>query len=536
MRLMIALAVLLTVFETTAAMLDIALAPVSHDPSGFKIYIDDTLCATGQPPWRVDVGNLTAGLHKMTVQSVTFPDMEDSATITIVKVDIAQAATNILWTTPSMALGLSDDSYPGGSVDWSVSPSGLPFTSSGGTSITCFPSNGVPGQYTVKALSIPPVLYQDICTVNVLKVMSLEAGCDKFGATGSFSNNPVVFEGGKTDFGQPDREPPICYESEAKALLVFFKYIKNADDEPGAFDIDLTASIVPTSVSDSALNITWSKREGPSASGSFNETAARSVKFQNPTQAGLYKFRMNMQPTPVQSADSEAWVLLPKAGGEIHDWVISEVPSLVTNALGWKDAVRAVALSNGLNVAQFQETAWKAIATADFDYQGVVGSPTRRYSFTDADRPDGHSNKGDGDWNEPSYATLSGIVVHRCKINNMMYAVWGRTLGYSTQALKAGAIWNAAARNLWDDSTSQNAVTLGGDLYDAYIIGGSLSTVLTKSAAKNLQTPDNTSGLNDVNLWPDTTLVTSGFWLPTMPTDYDSLKDGADAIPRGRLF
>ena len=121
-------------------------------------------------------------------------------------------------------------------------------------------------------------------------------------------------------------------------------------------------------------------------------------------------------------------------------------------------------------------------------------------------------------------------------MNNAMYAVWGRELGYTEFELKGGAFWNAMGRGLWDDSTSQNAVELGSDLYDAHSSGGSLSAILTKTRAKDIQSPDSPSGLNDVNLWPDTTPVSSGFLLPTMPTDYDSLDEGENEMPRGRLF
>ena len=62
-----------------------------------------------------------------------------------------------------------------------------------------------------------------------------------------------------------------------------------------------------------------------------------------------------------------------------------------------------------------------------------------------------------------------------------------------------------------------------------------LSSVITKTRAKSIQSPDTPSGLNDVNLWPDTTPA-SGFWLPTMPTDYDSLDEGENEMQRGRLF
>lgn len=408
-----------------------------------------------------------------------------------------------------------------------------------------------PGEYWVSALH-PQSGARDRVKITILKVESVEAYCDKFGASGSFGVNPEIFPGGEWDFGQPDQPPPYWWlpgtyaNPSSQVLKVFFKYIKDANDEPAPFDIDLKANILPNDLSDEVLNITWYNWAGPSSSGAFDKTDEREVKFQNPTKGGLYKFRMEMELQPNHVMVSDAWVLLPEAGGEIADWIVTEVPSLVTRAADWETAVRAVAVANGLNEDEFLETAWIAIATYDFDYQGIVGPPTKRYSFRDADRPVGHlpdpsipgmvGEKGNGDWDEPSYATLRGIVVHRAKVNNAMYAVWGRELGYTTAGLRAGAFWNAAGRGLWDDSTSQNAVTLGGDLYDTHTGGGSLSAVLTKTRAKAIQSPDTPTGLNDVNLWPDPTPVPSGFVLPTMPRDYDSLIVGTNETVRGRLF
>jgi len=63
-----------------------------------------------------------------------------------------------------------------------------------------------------------------------------------------------------------------------------------------------------------------------------------------------------------------------------------------------------------------------------------------------------------------------------------------------------------------------------------------MDVVLTKAAAKGIQSIDSPTGLNDVNLWPDNTPVSTGFILYQMPTDYDSLKDGISTSPRGRFF
>jgi hypothetical protein len=388
----------------------------------------------------------------------------------------------------------------------------------------------------------------DLVDVTVISIDSIEAYCEEFGSSGSFGSNPEIFPGGKLEFGQPDQPPPYWWlpgtysAPSSQAFKVFFKYIKDSNDEPAPFDIDLTANVLPDSMSDEDLSITWSKLDGPSYSGSFDKTDEREVKFQNPTEGGLYEFAMQTELQSHGVMASGVWVLLPRAGGEVANWVVTEVPSVVSRAAAWETAVRGVAVAQGLDEDEFLETAWIAIASWDFDYQGIVGEPTKRYSFTDADRPDGHTpdpnisgmrgEKGNGDWDEPSYATLMVIVIHRSKLTDAMYGVWGRELGYSTLMLRAGAFWNAASRGLWDDSTSQNAVDLGGDLYSAHASGGSLSAILTKARAKELQSDT----LNDENLWPDLTPVSAGFVLPTMPRDYDSLIVGEEEGIRGRLF
>ena len=68
--------------------IDVALSDVSYDPAGYTLRLNGTLCATGQPPWQVAVSNLSAGAHTLTVQSRTFPDLVDEATLYIIKVSL----------------------------------------------------------------------------------------------------------------------------------------------------------------------------------------------------------------------------------------------------------------------------------------------------------------------------------------------------------------------------------------------------------------------------------------------------------------
>ena len=380
---------------------------------------------------------------------------------------------------------------------------------------------------------------KEVC---VGRLVGLGASCPQFGPNGSFGNNPEVFEGGETNFWHPDQPPPYWWfpgsytNPASRVLKVFYKYIKNSEGNPGPCSIVLNAVMEPENIPSNAVTYAWTLVDGPANSGFFDATDRKIVRYQNPTQGGLYKFQVEIGLPNGSNLLSGAWVLLPKAGGEIGEWLVNEVPIAVQRAQAWSNAVAAVALDFGENKDAFLLSSWIKVASEYFDYQGIAGTPTPRYSFTDADRPLGHQpdpsipgmagDKGNGDWDEPSYATLKGVVVHRAKINNLLYAVWGKTLGYSEWFLAHGAGVNAISRAMWGDNpSSQNAIELGFDLYDAYIQNGNLDALLTPSRSLGLQTPDDSSGLNDVNLWPDSepALAPQLFWFPLMPTNYSDL-------------
>jgi hypothetical protein len=359
----------------------------------------------------------------------------------------------------------------------------------------------------------------------VNQLVEIEADCNQIPGTGSFGQSIIKFPylASDSDLGAPEAAPPEG--PKGKSLQIFFKYVKDSNDKPIDFDINLKA-IVHSGLENNFSPITWSLTSKSSVAtydtGGLDKNNKFEVKYKNPTTGGLYQFNFRSKFNETSLVN----VLLPIAGGQIDDWLLAEVSRAVARAYDWELTVRQVAMDHGIDSDDFMHTAWKAIATYDFDYQGVAYEtrtpPTARYSYTDADQPD-PNKKGNGDWDEPSYCTLRELVVARAKINNLFYAVWGRELGYSTFALKAGAYYNAIRDAEWDDASSQNSIQLGSDLYDAHYSMGNLALVLTKPAVKLMQTPD---VLNDLNLWPNKNVATSNFLFPEMPTGYDSLKNG----------
>ncbi|MBQ9344436.1 MAG: hypothetical protein IJT88_04390 [Kiritimatiellae bacterium] len=428
---------------------------------------------------------------------------------------------------------LSVSASDGGPFTWSVSgeaatisPGGvLTAVTTGVAVVTASNAGGCTGSKTVKV-------------VELQGIMSL---CPNLPDFGSFGFNPELFEGGKIDFGEPDRNPPYWWlpgtyaNPSSRVHKIFYKYAKTGHPLNAPLDICLDSVLSDYDLPENGPSFHWRLLDGPSDSGAFVETNGLSVRFRNPTKGGLYMFLLEIGVPGGATLSSGAWVLLPKAGGEIGAWLANEVPLAVQRAQAWSNAVAAVAQACGEDEDDFLEMAWIKIASDNFDYQGVAGNPTHRYSFTDADRPAGHQPdpsipgmagaKGNGDWDEPSYATLKGVVVHRSKITDLMYAVWGRELGYGLLALKFGAYRNAISRSMWDDDSSQKAIELGSALYDAHAQNGDLGAVLTPIRSAELQTPDDCSGLNDVNLWPDTVPVSSvnAFSFPAMPTNYSYL-------------
>jgi len=62
--------------------------PRQPRPNGYSLSVDGEEVDRGTPQWYVDASCLTAGVHTLTARSETFPDLEDSAVLSILKIDI----------------------------------------------------------------------------------------------------------------------------------------------------------------------------------------------------------------------------------------------------------------------------------------------------------------------------------------------------------------------------------------------------------------------------------------------------------------
>lgn len=336
--------------------------------------------------------------------------------------------------------------------------------------------------YKIRATSKDNTNFYDEVNLYICKVESIEASCP------IATNSPQFFEGGKTNFGDP------CSATETgQTLIVYYDVAVDANFQVQDFDVTLKANVLPPIVTAGQLSESWEKVEGPD-SGSLNKTDTFEVKYQNPKEGGLYQFVFDLGLGGC--SNSGANVLLPLAGADMTSWLDTEMKTVggwaVANKIAVENAndsaIPGVALVNVFNT-------WCSISGSFFDYvfdpvDAEQKAPCRRFQ----------PYIGSGGYY--GYVTINGVVVHGSKINNMLWALFGRYWGWPELCLKAGAHLNQLARTKRiDGSTSQNAIGLGDNIY-ALIQGNpssSITNVLTPTALRTLQDP---SSLIEEKLWP----------------------------------
>jgi len=321
-------------------------------------------------------------------------------------------------------------------------------------------------------------------------------------------NGPQEFEGHKTDFGDP------CAATDpGQALIIFYDDVVDASYQVQDFDIDLTANVLPASITHDQLSEEWKKATGPN-SGTFDRTDTFSVKYQNPKVGGLYQFEFDLGlGCPVSGAN----ILLPLAGADMSAWLNAEAKAIGA----WADSHRIDTEAANYSPIPFVTMynvyrTWCSLSASFFDYvfdpiDAQQQAPCRR--FQPWIGPGGHYG----------YVTVNGVVVHASKINNMLWGLFGRYWGWSETSLRLGAHLNQLARTLrTDGETSQNAIALGAEIYNLLQSSPSadIRTVLTESNLRKLVDPND---LDEEKLWPSPYPADSGNstfvrpWLPTTP-------------------
>lgn len=96
-----------------------------------------------------------------------------SGRVHVLKLDIEPSETNVCWKMTSCTLKLTNDSFPGGTAEWTSSPAGI---SGSGNSITFNSSALSAGEYRITAKSGIVTSYSDLCDVrNVMIITETKA-------------------------------------------------------------------------------------------------------------------------------------------------------------------------------------------------------------------------------------------------------------------------------------------------------------------------------------------------------------------------
>ena len=311
---------------------------------------------------------------------------------------------------------------------------------------------------------------------------------------------PVItkYPGCDFAFGVEAVRDPTLKDSIAPAFVIFYSNVAQRPNQALGnglrngpdfivqdFDVylDLLPHELPAPV--------WSKKPGGPDSGNLTGATSTTATYHNPKIGGLYQFDVT-----VGGVTTRTNLLLPLAGADITGWLRTEVAGMKAYADKTKKAIVRKYL--------FTEGAWRTankvdeyfieISGASFDYlmdpsDRDKKSPTRSYQTPDIHQYLPHMY---------GYVTINGVVVHGSKINNMLWALFGRWWGYPTLLLKGGAHYNQWRRHFQlDGATSQQAIEYGGSIYDNP--SSEITTILTPKNLSLLQVPED---LDEELLWP----------------------------------
>ena len=327
----------------------------------------------------------------------------------------------------------------------------IPANGGSGTSVVQRTADvlGTGGTVYTPAFDLPPPSAEG-CTYpvpmeTVLKVDTIEASAPVA------DNSPRLFEGNKTDFGDP-----CATNDPGQALVVFHVDARDANFVVRDFDVTLKANVLPASITADQLDESWAKVEGP-ASGSLNRTDSFEVKYQNPKVGGLYQFEFGLGLNGC--ANNGANLLLPLGGPDVTTYFNSEVARYDQ----WMATLKTRLDSYSAIVRWYRLRTCSYRTVNDMDY--------KEDSWQEGDSPCMKYANGT--------VTLYGFVLGADQLGNLLYAyTFARAEFYFSTAWLGG---NAA--QLWstrdlDSSDDQAAYTAGYAFGDN---GGVFSDYLSPS-------------------------------------------------------
>ncbi len=256
--------------------------------------------------------------------------------------------------------------------------------------------------------------------------------------------------------------------------------------------------------------ISWSKLSGPN-SGQLTTNSSGEGVFSNPKTGGVYRFSAE-----AGSSQTHLQINLPLAGAELLPWLEIEF-RYITN---WAVVHKANVMSNnyssipGLTTKRVFDV-WVSISGTHFDYvydpiDSPMEAPCRAYQ--PAIQPNGHYG----------YLTVNGVVIHGSKLNNMMWALFGKSWGYGSWIMRQGAHVNEFfGRRQLDSETSQFAIDFGANELFMFLNTNTIASVSEVLSTNFLYSLQDSEDLIEEHLWPAHGLYdATNSWLerPWLPT------------------
>lgn len=321
-------------------------------------------------------------------------------------------------------------------------------------------------------------------------------------------NNPLIqeFEGGQFDIGDP-----CAANASERAPSLVIPHNKAKDAFSGSimdFNVPIEALFnpdmeYPTSFT-SKMN--WTKLSGPNSGslGSYytlqeNNHYYYGKKYVNPKKGGVYELQFDID----GQQKTKAYLHLPLAGADIYNWLGAEVAGVYVWGVDHRNDVEEANYSPipGVTATKVFLT-WASISGSYFDYAiaPVNQSETAPCAaFNDIDRMYRHLYEGNAEYGD---ITVNGEVLFGAKLNNMLWAIFGRSWGYSRIQLLAGAQVNELLQRFQlDSATSQAAINLGCDIWEA-IEATNFNPAVYFSRNRLVNLKDSTDELDEEMFWP----------------------------------
>jgi hypothetical protein len=293
--------------------------------------------------------------------------------------------------------------------------------------------------------------------------------CPQADTTGTF---PAGYGGIPPDtnpayFNKANPPDPTLSQSHEPALVIFYKDVINSSFTVQPFTVSLSFG--------GLSSVTWTQSNGPTSSGTLQNTSSANPQFVDTNVGGLYQFDGTVDSTTVRTS-----LILPLAGAEIEAVVSADM----TNADAF--ATKVLAKYNPIQIQlKSNEQRWFWLNGAG-DYQG---RPDNANSKTCARFNPVNDSTGFG-----AVATWFGVPVRVAKASNFL-------VGYASYKIGVWNIssWYSQRFGTKNDASATASYNFGWD------VAAGTKTYSTDTVTM-LESIFYEADIKNTRLWPNTVL------------------------------